>query len=108
MHTTHSRERGETQCPINRTLHQVVDRWTEHALKRVGRLGLAEPVWSYLRLQRPIQRWRKEEKQLLENSVASAVFSRALNNTNIHGYSNHPLPQQTHTVKVRPRLKQNN
>lgn len=83
MHTTHSRERLQTQCPTNRTLHQVVDRWTEHALERVGRLGHAEPVWSYLRLQGPIQRWRKEEKQLLENSVASAVFSRALNNTNV-------------------------
>lgn len=30
----------------------------------------------------PIQR-RKDEKQLLENSVASAVFSRALNDKNI-------------------------
>lgn len=83
MHTTHSRERLQTQCPTNRTLHQVVDTWTEHALERVGRLGHAEPVWSYLRLQGPFQRWRKEEKQLLEKSVASAVFSRALNNTNV-------------------------
>lgn len=72
----------------------MVDRRTEHALERVGRLGHAEPVWSYLRLQGPIQRWRKEEKQLLENSVPSAVFSRALNNTNVLII---PPPAQIHT-----------
>lgn len=83
--TLHTQEKDSKQCPTNRTFHQVVDRWTEHALERVGRLGHAEPVWSYLRLQGPIQRWRKEEKQLLEKSVASAVFSRALDNTNVHG-----------------------
>lgn len=83
MHTIRSREGLQTQCPTNRTLHRVVDRWTEHALEGVGRLGHAEPGWSYLRLQGPIQRWRKEEKQLLEKRVASAVSSRALNNTNV-------------------------
>ena len=50
----------------------------------------------------PIQRRRKEEKQLLENSVASAVFSRALNNKHKHVHSY----RGTHTQTQRKHLAQ--
>lgn len=47
--------------------------------------GHTEPPWSYLRLQMgPFQKRRREDKQLLENIVASAVFSRALDDKNTH------------------------
>lgn len=47
----------------------------------------------------PIQR-RKEERQLLENSSASAVFSRALNNKDKHVLSKvHTHTHRKHSLK---------
>lgn len=49
----------------------------------------------------PFQRRRKEEKQLLENSMASAVFSRAFNDkdTHVHSYC-HTQHTHTHTENI--------
>ncbi|KAI9519988.1 hypothetical protein NQZ68_023015 [Dissostichus eleginoides] len=88
MHTTRS-VKETRKDGARRTLHQTkVDRRTEHAWGRGGGGWAAlNPCGVTSVCKRSIQRRRKEEeKQLLENGVASAVFSRAFNDRDKHSY----------------------
>lgn len=79
-HYTLSDRDWKDKCPTSRTLHQR--EWTDG--QSMPEEKEAGPLWAHVKLPPsasvPFQRRRKEERQLLESSMASAVFSRALNN----------------------------